>query len=365
MKDNPKLKTQNSKLFVLIYCLLLTTYCFLSLSGCSKGDKLYKETQVVMDTFCTITVVSPSRQKAEEAIKAGFAEIKRLEHLLNYFSPDSEVTAINKAAGIRPVKVSKETLDVIKKAIEIADITGGAFDPTIGPVIKLWKFSELSSNPSPPSQETIKDTLELVDYKSIKINEATSEVYLEKKGMELDLGGIAKGYAADKAIEVIKTRGIRSALVAIAGDIKGFGLKPDRRPWKIGIQNPRPEVSNSSKKWEDIFATLYLNNRAISTSGDYQRFFIKDGKRYHHILDPETGYPATSGLISVSVLAPEGYIADSLSTAVFVMGYQKGLALLESMGLDGVIVDFGKKVFVTRNLKKEINLIRKDYHFQK
>jgi len=360
MKDNSKLRTQNSRL---IYFVLIIS-CLLFISGCSKGDKLYKETEIVMDTFCSITVVSPSKERAQEAIKAGFAEIKRLEHLLNYFSPDSEVTAINKAAGIRPVKVSRDTLDVIKKAIEVAQMTGGAFDPTVGPVIKLWKFSKPTPNPSLPSQKAIRDALRLVDYGKIKINEATSEVYLEKKGMELDLGGIAKGYAADRAIEVIKAKGIRSALVAIAGDIKGFGLKPDRKPWKIGIQNPRPEDSNSSKKWEDIFATLYLNNRAISTSGDYQRFFMKDGKRYHHILNPETGYPATSNLISVSVIAPEGYLADSLSTAIFVLGYQKGLALLESMGLDGVIVDVSKRVFITRDLRKKINLIRKDYHLQ-
>jgi thiamine biosynthesis lipoprotein len=315
----------------------------------------------MMDTFCTITVVSPSEEKAKEAIEAGFAEIKKLERLLNYFSPESEITAINKAAGDRPIKVSKETLEIIKKAVKIADITQGAFDPTIGPVIKLWKFSRRTSNPSLPSRKAIENALKLVDYKKIRINNTTSEIYLEKKGMEIDLGGIAKGYAADKAIEAIKAKGIKSALVAIAGDIKGVGLKPDMKPWKIGIQNPRPEGKKSQKDWEDVFATLYLKDSAISTSGDYQRFFIKDGRRYHHILSPKTGYPTTTNLISVSVIAPEGYMADSLSTGVFVLGCQKGIALLESMGLGGVIVDSNKKVFLTKNLKGKIDIIQKRY----
>ncbi len=313
-----------------------------------------------MDTFCTITVVSPSKEKAREAVNTGFAEIKKLETLLNYFSNESEISAINRAAGIHPVKVSKETLEIIKKMVDIAKLTNGAFDATIAPVIKHWKFAKQHPAPSVPSNSVIENALKSVDYKKIIIHHETSEIYLEEKGMELDLGGIAKGYAADKAVDAIKSEGIKAVLVAIAGDIKGFGLNTSGKPWKVGIQNPRPGP-DLEKPWEDIFATLYLQDSAISTSGDYQRFFIKNGKRFHHILDPETGFPADSSLISVSVVAPEGYLSDGLSTAVFVLGSEKGIKLLESMGLDGVIVGTNKKMLLTKNLKGKIDILNKEY----
>jgi thiamine biosynthesis lipoprotein len=329
---------------------------------------MFRETRILMDTSCTITVVSSSEKKAGQAIDAGFARIKELEQLLNYFSSTSEISAINKAAGNNSVKASRETLEVVKKAVEIADYTHGAFDPTIGPLSKLWGFSGQNPRPAVPLENDIKNAMGLIDYKKIKINTSTSEIFLEEKGMELDLGGIAKGYAADIAIEAIKSKGVKAALVAIAGDIKGFGFKPNRQTWKVGIQNPRPESGVSPSRpdasgrgrggqgdEEDIFATFYLKDKTISTSGDYQRFFIKDGIRYHHILDPKTGYPA-SGVMSVSVIAPEGFITDGLSTGVFVLGPDKGIKLLESMGLDGIIIDADKKIFITKNLKGKINL---------
>ncbi len=368
---------------------LFTVHCLLFFIGCAEKEKMYKESRIVMDTFCTITVVSPSRKEAKEAIETGFTEIKRLEQLLNFFSADSEVTALNRASGREPVKVSRDTLDVIKKAVEIANYTDGAFDPTIGPLMRLWGFSNQNPNPSIPLENKIKDALRFVDYKKIKINDMASQIFLEEKGMEIDLGGIAKGYAADKAIEAIKAKGIKAALIAIAGDIKAFGLKPDLQQWKIGIQNPRPKTGKdegitppsppfakggiggiTAKVMtrrggeeglsEDIFASLYIKDKAISTSGDYQRFFIQNGKRYHHILNPGTGYPA-AGVISVSIIAPEGYMADGLSTGIFVLGPDKGIKLLEAMGFDGMIVDANKKIFITKNLKREIEL-KKDWN---
>jgi thiamine biosynthesis lipoprotein len=281
---------------------LCSLFLVLFFSGCTEKNNMYKESRVLMDTFCTITVVSPSKEDAGDAIEAGFAEIKKLETLLNYFSDDSEITAVNRAAGNRPVKVSRETLDMMKKTIDISRMTNGVFDPTIAPVVSLWNFSRDMSNPSIPSGSIISRAVKLVAYEKIQMDYDTFEIFLEEKNMELDLGGIAKGYAADRAVEAIKARGIKAALVAVAGDIRGFGLNTSGNSWKVGIQNPRPE-SVSDEPWKDIFASLYLGNMAISTSGDYQRFFIKDGKRFHHILDPETGFPAESDLISVSVIA--------------------------------------------------------------
>jgi thiamine biosynthesis lipoprotein len=322
---------------------------------------MFKESRTLMDTFCTITVVTDSEEKAKDAIEAGFNEIKKLDKYLNNFSPDSEISAISRSAGVKPVRVSKETLDLMEKTIGISDITNGAFDPTIAPVLKLWKFSGRPANPTIPPEDAIKNALKLVDYRKIQVNKKISEIYLEDKDMELDLGGIAKGYAADKAIEAIKAKTIKAALVSIAGDIRGYGLSTTGKAWKVGIQEPRPENPNSEKPWEDIIATLYLEDSAISTAGDYQRFLIKNGKRYHHIIDPLTGYPSESGLISVSVIAPEGYLADGTDTAILILGADKGMRLLNSKGLDGILVDSQKRVFITKNLKSRIDILNKGY----
>ncbi len=349
-KNNSSFIPHPSSLF-----LLLFMFYMLFLSGCTKKDSIYRESRILMDTFCTITVISPSREKAREAVEAGFNRIKKIEHLLNYFSPESEITAVNRAAGNAPVQVSEETLDIIRKAVEIADSTNGAFDPTIGPLMKIWGFTSGTPAPDVPAENKIRDALRLVDYKKIKINISTSEIFLGEKNMEIDLGGIAKGYAADRAIETIQGRGIQAALVTIAGDIKGFGLKPNLQPWKVGIQHPRPAENTSIKEGEDIFASIFLEDKAISTSGDYQRFFIKTGKRYHHILNPKTGYPA-DGSISVSVIAPQGFMADALSTGIFILGPEKGIELLESIGLSGILVDSNRNVFITKDLERKIDI---------
>lgn len=342
--------------FLTLNSLLLT----LLLSGCTREEMMFKESRVLMDTYCTITVVSSSKESAREAIDAGFGEIKKLELLLNYYSDDSELTSINRAAGIRPVKVSKETLEILEKTSDIYEITDGSFDPSIAPLIKLWDFSRSNAEHKIPSRKYVEEAIRLVDYRKVAINHAASEVMLKDKGMELDLGGIAKGFGADKAVAAIKAKGIKAALVAIAGDIRGYGLSTSGNAWKVGIQNPRPDAV-SEKPWEDIFASLALDNSAISTSGDYQRFFIQDGKRYHHILSTETGFPADSNLVSVSVITPEGYISDSLSTAIFILGADKGLSLLKSKGYDGVLVTKDKKVLITNNMKDKIDILNKDY----
>jgi thiamine biosynthesis lipoprotein len=335
--------------------VLLSVFFLMVLSACSRNDEIFRESRIAMDTLCTITVVSHSRAQAKRAINSGFSRIAQLEKLLNYFSEKSEVGMINRSSGNVPVLVSKETIEIIDNAVKIAGDTGGAFDPTIGPLMKTWGFNLHTDEFSVPSEEDIKASIDLVDYKKIKVNNAGSEVFLEKEGMEIDLGGIAKGYAADKAVEAIREHGIRAALVTIAGDIKGYGKKPDGSTWKVGIQNPRPVDEKHVILPDDVIASLDLNDRAVSTSGDYQRFFKEKGIRYHHILDPKTGFPA-SGVMSVTVIAPDGYLADGLSTGVFILGREKGLRLLESLGLSGVVVDRNMEIFLTNDLKGEIKI---------
>lgn len=308
----------NKKLFIFAIFLLFF--------ACER-EALYRKTDIIMDTVVTVTVVSSSEAEAEKAIEKVFNELKRLEEIFNFYSDRSEVAEINRNAGIRPVKVSGDMIDLLKKAIHVSELTEGAFDITTGPLTGLWDFHKKEV----PDSERIKKALRLVNYKDIVLDEKNSTVFLKKKGMLIDPGGIAKGYGADRAVEILKKEGIKAGLVAIAGDIRGYGMKKDGSPWLIGIRRPRSMDS------DDLVATLPLKDSAISTSGDYERFFIKDGKRYHHIIDPKTGYPAPS-TGGVSVISEEGYLSDSIATAVFVLGPQKGMELLRSLGLRGVFI---------------------------
>ncbi|GAB4389991.1 MAG: FAD:protein FMN transferase [Thermodesulfovibrionales bacterium] len=316
-----------------------------ALSCTRQEERLYKKSAVLMYTRVTITVAEKSPEKAEAAMDAAFEEIKRLEDLLSFWTSDSEIAAINRNAGIGPVKVSPETLEIIRESLFISEKTAGAFDPTIGPVIRLWDFR----NETVPEASTLRETVGQVDYREMKVDTAASTAFLARKGMSFDTGGIAKGYAADRAVEVLKSAGIKSGLVAVAGDIRAFGSRPGGEPWRIGIRDPRPQDEDGY-----LMATIELRDEAVSTSGDYERFFIKDGVRYHHLLDPRTGYPA-EGCRSVTVIAPKAVYTDGFSTGVFVLGPQKGLRLLEEMGLEGIIVDSQGKTHATQGLKGRLN----------
>lgn len=323
--------------------IFLAAALLIAAPSCTKKqERLFRKSSIIMTTLVSITVSADSDSRAEEAIDRAMKELRELETLLSFWTEDSEIAAINRNAGVGPVKVSPITLDVIEKSLYISEKTGGAFDPTIGPLIRLWDFREKKR----PSEEDIRRNLGLVDYREMKIDKARSTAFLGRRDMSFDTGGIAKGYAADKAVEVLKKNGIRAGLVSIAGDIRAFGLKPDGEPWRIGIRDPRGGRS-------DVMATLGLADEAVSTSGDYERFFIQDGVKYHHLLDPKTGQPAR-GCRSVTVLAKEAVLTDGLSTGVFVMGPEKGMRLIEEMGLEGVIVEAGGGIHLSTGLKDRL-----------
>jgi thiamine biosynthesis lipoprotein len=333
------------------YCLLLTAYflLFTVLSSCSpKKESLYRKTMVLMDTLVTIHVVAGSEEIADRAMTKAFEEIGRLDTLLNFFSDKSELALINRNAGISGVRVSPETFEVIGKAVYASEKSGGAFDVTIGPEVSLWNFSEKKR----PDDAAVKEKLGLVNYRLIALDQENSTVELKGKGMLMDLGAIAKGYAADRAVEALKKQGIRSGLVAVAGDIKAFGLKQDGKPWRVGIRNPRQQGKD-----DEILASIEISDMAISTSGDYERFFIIGGERFHHILNPATGYPAR-GCRSVSVMAKDGVSADSFSTAVFVLGAEKGMKALQQLGFEGMIVDGEGKIHMTPGMREKIEFKR-------
>lgn len=304
-----------------------------------------------MDTIITITVVSPEEKEADTAINKAFSVIERLDKLVSSFSSQSEISKINRSAGIDFIKVSEETYQLINAAIKAAQVSDGAFEPSIGPVVNLWDIADIIKHnavvkPKVPAPNKIKERLMFVNYKDIIIDDHDMSIKLRKKGMALDLGAITKGFAADKAVISLKESGIKAGIVSCAGDLRVFGKKPDNSNWQVGIRAPRG-------KPDDLAAVLSLNDMAVSTSGDYERYFIIDGIRYHHIIDPKTGYPS-KGFQSVTILNEQGVITDSLSTAVFVLGPKRGLEFVNKMGLMAYIIYTDGSIYITDNLKKLI-----------
>lgn len=297
-----------------------------------------------MGTMVEITAVAPTEAIAQAALSSGFHEIRRLEDLLSAWLDTSELSRVNQAAGQAPVPVGAETFDLITRALQVADYTEGGFNIAIGPVVQLWKITE---SPRIPSEIELEIAGQFVDYHLIRLDPTRRTVFLEKPGMRLDVGGIGKGYAAEKAAAAMRDIGATGGLVAVAGDFRVFGKRADGTAWPVGIQHPRMNGK--------ILASLESSDEAVSTSGDYERFFIKDGVRYHHILDPRTLRPARL-CRSVTIIAPDAALADALATGVFVMGPVRGLELVERLGLGAVIVDAAGGITVSTHLRDRVKL---------
>lgn len=283
--------------------------------------KLYEYRELLMDTDVSLQLYVGGAGKAGRIKGEIFGEMRRLEQLLSYTDAEGDVMKINRAAGKGPVQVSPETVEVARTAMRYAGLCRGAFDPTVAPLLELWGF--LGEHFRVPGAAEIEETAALIDYSLIEIDAAAGTVYLPRPGMALELGGIAKGFIVDRGLELLSRAGVRHALINAGGDIGILGPKPDGSPWRIGVKHPR-------RKGDLIALIPWSAKGAVVTSGDYERFFEEDGVRYHHILDPREGYPA-SGLLSVTVTAPTVVEADALSTAIFVLGPQRGLALVESL----------------------------------
>ena len=291
-----------------------------------------------MGTLVEISVYEKDKDLAQLAIQNAFDEIQRMEKLMSTHIPTSEISQINQSAGLRTVSVSPEVLEVIRRALYWAEQTDGALDVSIGPVHELWDFD--GDHPALPDKNTLAQELLKVDYRKIQIENQT--VFLMDKGMRLHLGAIAKGYAVDQAINILQDSNIRHALINAGGDLKTLGKRPDQTAWKIGLQHPR--------RPESILASFSLTEKAVATSGDYQKYFDHEGARYHHILNPKTGYPVT-GVMSATVVAKTVMDADSLSTALFVMGAKKGLAFIDSLkDAEGLIMNQDKSPHLSQGM---------------
>jgi FAD:protein FMN transferase len=297
-----------------------------------------------MGTLVTITVVASNKDESNRAIQAGFNEIKRLEQVLSTWRSDSELSHVNAAAGRQPVTVSRETVELVGRSIEMAQLTNGGFNITVGPAMDAWSFTERQHIPTGEELQQLKP---LVDWTSIQLNREAHTIYLPREGMRIDVGGIGKGYAADRAVEEMKRAGAKGGVVALSGDIKTFGLLPDRNGFPVGIRHPREE---------GVLMMIDLKDEAISTAGDYERFFERDGVRYHHILDPQTLRPARA-CQSVTVIAKEGTVADGLDTGIFVLGPELGMALVERLpDVEAVIIDYEGNMTVSSGLRDRLHL---------
>lgn len=343
--------------------ILITAISFLILAitavitGCSKADNVYEETQFKMDTSMTIKAYGPG---AKGAVQEAFERIGEIENLTSISISTSDVSRINDNAGREYVKVHPDVLKIIKESIKYSEMSGGAFDITIGPIVKLWAIG--TKDQRIPSSSEIDEKIPLVGYNKIKINDADGSIMLEKQGMSIDLGGIAKGYAADQAVAVLSKHGIKKAIVNLGGsNINAIGSKSEDKQWSIGLQHPRKEQNAG------YLGILKLSDKTVSTSGDYERYFIENGKRYHHILNPATGYPADSGVIADSIVI-DGSVnnssmdADALSTIVFILGSDKGMKFISGIpGVECVIATSDNRLLVTDGLKDKIDSISEDF----
>lgn len=336
------------KIFALISFLSIT------LTGCggllgSRQVETYSKDYFALDTHINLRVDDHKDGKA--IIKMAIEKIKELENKMSISIKESDVYKINKMSGIAPVKVSEETFYVIKKAIDYSMLTDGIFDITLYPIIKLWDINSYTSEV--PGEAEILDRLKLVNYKKVSLNEEKREVFLEQEGMMIDLGGIAKGYIGDQILELLKSKGVEHAIINLGGDVLVIGSRVDGTPWRVGVADPR--LSRTSNQH---FAVIKAVEQTVITSGDYERFledtYEQTGIRYHHIFDPETGYPSAYGISSVTIVSEHAIDADALATALFNMTMEEGAKLINELdGFEALIVDENMELLKTDGMKVE------------
>lgn len=295
-----------------------------------------------MGNHFELSVVAHQQDWALERIEAAVSEIQRIERLLTTFDPNSETNLINAQAGIAPVRVSQETYNIIARSIRISAVTQGAFDITYGSVDKkLWNFD--TSMDELPDPVTAKKMVRLINYRNIILNPQESSVFLKEVGMRIGFGGIGKGYAAERAKEVMKKMGVQSGVVNASGDLTAWGLQPNGKPWTIGIVNPNQA--------HQIFSYLDITDLALATSGNYEKYVMIGGKRYSHTINPRTGLPVT-GIKSVTIICPNAEVADAMATPVMIMGIQAGLHLINQMkDIEAIVIDDEDRIYSSANIR--------------
>ncbi len=328
----------------------------LSFAACSKEEEAVNKQAFKMDTLVEVKAYGP---KAGEAIDAVFHRIDEIEQMASPSLETSDVSKINLAAGKEYVKVHSEIIKMIKTAVTYSALSDGAFDITVGPLIKLWGIG--TADEKIPSESEIKEVLPLVGYENISINEADSSVKLLKEGMSVDMGGIAKGYAADESVRILKDYGVKSAIINLGGSsIYTLGQKPDGSLWSVAVKHPRDDKNSYA-------FIINMPEQALSTSGDYERFFIKDGKRYHHILNPFNGYPAEAGVMSDTIvissdIPDSNMLADILTKITFVSGVDKGFKIIDGIpGVECAAITTDGKIYKSTGWEHDLGQVSPDF----
>lgn len=311
------------------------------------------ETYFIFDTVVTVRIYDD--RATEHNFKDLDALLKEIDSCISRTDSGSEISKVNASSGIAPVKVSTETFNLVAKALDYAKRTDGQFDPAIGNLVSLWNIGHEGAHV--PPEEEIAAAKRLTDYRKIEMHEAAQEIYLQEKGMSIDLGSIGKGYAADRIYDYLAEQGFHSAIIDLGGNVYAMGAKPNGNEWNIGIQDPDKERGNP-------IGTIQVNDKTIVTSGIYERFFIENGKLYQHILDPTTGYPVDNGISSVTIVTDRSTDADALSTTLFVLGIDKGLKFVENTpNTEALFITKDKKLYATSGLKQLLHKTNDSYTF--
>jgi FAD:protein FMN transferase len=302
----------------------------------------HKRQVKLMGNQFEFTVVSEDRLWAEERIDEAINEVKRIEALLTTFNEESQTARINANAGIAPVKVDKEVFDLICRSLKISALTRGAFDISYGSIDKrFWNFDV--SMKALPDKETAKQSVRLINWRNVILDEKNYTVFLKEKGVRIGFGGIGKGYAADKAKVLLQSKGVQHGVVNASGDLITWGLQPNGKPWTVGIASPSHQRLPFS--WLDV------SDMAVATSGNYEKYAIVNGKKYSHTIDPKTGFPV-SGIKSVTIICASAELADALATPVMVMGCKVGLGLINQMkNIACIVIDDKDRLYTSNNIK--------------
>lgn len=319
----------------------ITTLLLLCLSLVAMGQKeSHTKVLLLMGSRFELTAISSDQDKAMKAIDLGIEEIKRIEKLISSWDTKSQTSEIIRNAGIKPVVVDQELFNLIRRSLKISKLTHGAFDISYASMDKIWRFDgEMTAL---PDSSAVAASVAKINYKNIILNPEKRSVFLKEKGMKIGFGAIGKGYAANKALDIMSKMNLTGALVNASGDLISWGKDEGDKDWKIGIVNPKQKGK--------IFSWLNINETALVTSGNYEKFVMINGERYSHIIDPRTGYPV-KGLSSVSIICPNAELADALATSVFVMGKDKGIELINRLkGIECLLITDKQELFTSENL---------------
>ena len=307
-------------------------------------------TDFVLGTVCSIRIIEGGSAKTTDEI---FQRLRQIEDRMSANKDGTEIAAVNASAGGKAVKVSEDTFYVISKAVEYAGLAGGAFDPTVGPLVKLWNIGNEGAHV--PQKGDIASALRLIDYRKVELDRKALTVRLAAPGMKLDLGAIAKGYSADEVARILDKYKVKSAIVDLGGNVLVYGKKKDGTAWRVGVQDPHSDRG-------EYIGLVTGNAMTVVTSGIYERFFIQDGRRYHHILDTKTGFPVDNGLVSVSIITESSIRADALSTTIFALGLENGMKLVKTMpDVHAVFIDDKNRVYLSPGTNKLFAITNSSY----